>query len=308
MNIHRHNSSGENDDYSIPDELEEGLEDYRISENNKLSLSDSEVERALDKVLDQVDEDEAEESETDRSFTFNWKLMSIAATITFIGMLFALSIPVSVEVPNGELATVNLPDGTSITLNSGSELSYSRFYNYFGRNVTLSGEGFFDVYSDPENPFTVNTLNSSVKVMGTKFNLSDWNAETGPKAKLTVTEGSVKFEYLNSKDSIVLSENEGAMITQTKEIITSPVELEKMLAWLSNNIAFQNENLEQAFGMLERRFDLTIELGNKLPLKDESITAFYHDPVDPESIIQDICTIKGLGYQKTHNGFKISSN
>jgi ferric-dicitrate binding protein FerR (iron transport regulator) len=308
MNIHKQNGSNEKDDYSLPDDLDEDLEEYRISEEKKLSLSETEVESALDNVLGQIDNNESDESDSDVGFTFNWKLMSIAATITFIGMLFVLSIPITVEVSKGELATVNLPDGTSIVINSGSELTYSRLYNYMGRKVTLAGEGYFEVESDPDNPFTVNTPNSSVRVLGTKFNLSDWDGESGPKAKLTVTEGSVEFAGLSGSNTIVLTENESAIVTETSEVVSSSLELDKMLAWLSNNIAFQNETLDQAFNELERRFDVTIDLGNKLIPGNESITAFYHDPKDPESIIQDICTIKGLSYQKTYNGFKITAN
>ncbi|MDZ7806766.1 MAG: FecR family protein [Gracilimonas sp.] len=308
MKIRRHSSSNDKDNNSFTDELDENLKEYQLSEEKRLSLSNIEVENALDNVLGQIDEDETNDPETEGGFTFNWKLMSIAATITFIGMLFALSIPVNVEVPNGELAMVELPDGTSITLNSGSKLTYSRLYNYIGRNVTLSGEGYFEVASDPDNPFSVNTLNSSVEVLGTKFNLSDWDAKTGTKAKLTVTEGSVEFANLSNNNSIVLTENESAIITESSDVILSSFEFDRMLAWLSNNIAFQNEPLNQAFGILERRFDITIDLDNNLALEDESITAFYHNPINPESIIQDICTIKGLSYQTTHNGFKISAN
>lgn len=234
--------------------------------------------------------------------------MSIAASITFIGMLFFLSIPVTVEVPNAELATVNLPDGTKITLNSGSELSYSRLYNTIGRSVTLSGEGYFKVKSDPDKPFTVNTANSSIKVLGTEFNLADWDHKSGTKVKLTVTEGTVEFAEKKNAESIILNEKESAIINQSSELIPSTLELNKMVAWLSNNLAFQNETLLSAFGTLERRFDIKIDLDKDLAAEQETITAFYHDPKDPESIIQDICTIKGLSYQKISKGFKITES
>lgn len=303
MNIHKRSGSDGKDEDSLPDELNEDLETYRLSEEEKVSVSVREVESALDNVLSRIDE-----GKTKTDFDLNWRLLAIAAAITFLGLLVVLSIPVSVEVPNGEVSTVNLPDGTSVTLNSGSELTYSRFYDYMGRNVTLSGEGFFDVESDPDNPFTVKTLNSSVVVLGTKFNLSDWNVETGPKAMLTVTEGSVEFADLKGSNSIVLTENESALVTESFEVVSYPFERDNTLAWLSNNVSFQNETLVQAFDVLERRFNISIDLSEDVLLESESITAFYHDPQNPESIIQDICTIKGLSYQKTHNGYKITAN
>lgn len=308
MNIHKHDGSKGKDNSSLPDELSDDLEKYRLSQSEKVSLSESEVEGALKNVLQQLDEDAKPDTGTDNGFSFDWKLMSIAASITFIGMLFYLSIPITVEVPNAELATVNLPDGTTITLNSGSELSYSRLYNITGRAVMLTGEGYFEVESDPDDPFIVTTRNSSVKVLGTEFNLSDWDLKSGDKVKVAVTEGTVEFSKKNGNELLILNENESAIINKSSEVIPSTVELNKMTAWLFNNIAFQNETLISAFGILERRFDVKIDLDKDLAADQESITAFYHDPKDPESIIQDICTIKGLSYQKTSKGYKITES
>ncbi|WP_103663763.1 FecR family protein [Gracilimonas amylolytica] len=308
MNIHDNNGPDDKDRHSLPEDLNNDLEAYKRSEDDKISLTDSEVENALGNVLGQIEDVEQDKAEPTSGFSFNWKLMAIAATISFVGMLFILSIPISVQVPNGETATVSLPDGTEITLNSGSELTYSRFYNYLGRNVTLTGEGYFDVYSDPEDPFTVTTANSVVKVLGTEFNLTDWGVSSGPKAKLAVAEGSVEFTELKENRSLVLNQNETAVITESSEITSASAELDNILAWLSNNIAFQNDNLNDAFNLLERRFDIQIQRDQDLALQSENITAFYHQPNDPESIIQDICTIKGLNYQKIHNGYRISAN
>lgn len=308
MNIHEYNGPDDKDRHSLPEDLNNDLEAYKRSEDDKISLTDSEVENALGQVLGQIEDEEQDREEHTTGFSFNWKLMAIAATISFIGMLFVLSIPISVEVPHGETAVVDLPDGTSITLNSGSELTYSRFYDYLRRNVTLTGEGYFDVYSDPEDPFTVTTANSVVKVLGTEFNLTDWGVSSGSKAKLAVAEGSVEFTELTDNRSLVLNQNETAVITESSEITSTSAELDNILAWLSNNIAFQNDDLNEAFNILERRFDILIQRDQNLSLQSENITAFYHQPNDPESIIQDICTIKGLSYQKTHNGFRISAN
>ena len=308
MNIHKHDSSKRKDD-SLPEELSDDLENYRQSENSKISLTEFEVESALDNVLLQIGDKSENSSEgSGNGFSIDWKLMSIAASVTFIGMLFFLSIPVTVEVPNSELATVNLPDGSSITLNSGSELSYSRLYNHLNRTVTLSGEGYFDVQSNADKPFIVNTPNSSVKVLGTEFNLSDWDDSSQTRVKLSVTEGTVEFAEINDNDSMVLNENESAVLNSESEITPYSADINNMIAWLSNNISFQNDDLQHAFGMLERRFDTVISIDKKLNLQSESITAYYHDPKGVESIIQDICTIKGLSYQKTSNGYRISTN
>ena len=69
------------------------------------------------------------------------------------------------------VATVDLPDGSRVYLNKGAEISYSlAFKNQ--RAVELKGEAFFEVMSDPQNPFTVRSAGMIVTVLGTSFNSS----------------------------------------------------------------------------------------------------------------------------------------
>ncbi|MEX0722866.1 MAG: FecR family protein [Gracilimonas sp.] len=304
MNIHDHGKS-EDEHNPHSDELENKIEHYRKAEKDKISISDSEVEHALDNILQEI---ETTEEKNKNSSGKNWKLYSIAASIAFLLTVVFLSIPKSIQVSNGEITSITLPDGSDVTLNSGSELKYSRLFNFTGRNVELYGEGYFQVDSQPGNPFTVTTQNSQVTVLGTEFNLTDWNQQNGIKSKVTVTEG--KVEYLNISDErfFILEENDEAVIDQNFELTQLKADLKNSVAWLSNNISFQKEPLTHAFEKLERRFDITIEYQSVVPEEGNSISAFYNKPDDAESIIQDICIIKGLSYQKTHNGFKISTN
>jgi|AntRauTorckE6833_2_1112554.scaffolds.fasta_scaffold00269_25 ferric-dicitrate binding protein FerR (iron transport regulator) len=303
MNIHKHGKSGDESN-SHSDDFENQIEHYRKAEKEKVALSDSEVEQALDNILQEIETPGENNKESPR---INWKLYSIAASIVFLLVVTFFSIPKSIQVPNGEVTSITLPDGSAITLNSGSELKYSRLFNYTGRDVELYGEGYFQIVSQADNLFTVTTQNSQVKVLGTEFNLTDWNQRNGIISKVTVTEG--KVEYLNKTNagSFILEENDEAMIDQNFELIQQSADLKNSIAWLSNNISFQNEPLVLAFEKLERRFEITIEYERRISKEDNSISAFYNEPNDAESIIQDICTIKGLSYQKTHNGFKVLS-
>ena len=77
----------------------------------------------------------------------------------------------TIYAPMGSRVSFNLPDGTTGMLNSGSHLSYSLPFTN-NRQVKLEGEAWFEVRHDENHPFEISTGNSTVKVLGTSFNMS----------------------------------------------------------------------------------------------------------------------------------------
>jgi len=79
-----------------------------------------------------------------------------------------------ISVPNATVYNITLTDGTTVTINSGSTLKYlSNYSNKSNRKVFLKGEAFFDVAKNKKAPFTVNTTDMRIKVLGTRFNHRD---------------------------------------------------------------------------------------------------------------------------------------
>ena len=72
-------------------------------------------------------------------------------------------------------SAVNLPDGSSIQLNGGSEASYDASSWEDNREISLEGEAFFDV--EKGSPFQVVTAQGTVEVLGTTFNVQNRNGE-----------------------------------------------------------------------------------------------------------------------------------
>ena len=83
----------------------------------------------------------------------------------------------------GEIGEVLLPDGSTVTLNSGSTLSYPE---KFGRRrvVRLSGEAVFTVTASRRHTFTVETDGMDVTAHGTVFNVRNYPEETAASATL----------------------------------------------------------------------------------------------------------------------------
>ena len=94
----------------------------------------------------------------------------------------------TIEVPRGMQKQITLPDGTVVTLNAESSLSYA--VSSFGKDirmVTLQGEGLFDVAKDSLHPFIVRSDGLSARVLGTVFNVRNYATE---KMKITLLSGS----------------------------------------------------------------------------------------------------------------------
>ncbi|GAA4461161.1 FecR domain-containing protein [Nemorincola caseinilytica] len=104
-----------------------------------------------------------------------------------------------------------LPDGTVVTLNRNSTLSYPGAFTGETRNVTLSGEAFFDVTPDKTKPFIIDAGNSSVTVVGTSFNV---------KTRKDITEVIVEsgiVEVAKKQKAVRLNPGQKATVTSASD-------------------------------------------------------------------------------------------
>ncbi len=162
-----------------------------------------------------------------------------------------------VMVENGQKASVQLPDGSSVRLNSASELRYSPDFGKKNRTVKLVGEAYFDVESNPDNPFIVLThANLQVKALGTKFNIKSYPGDE--QIIGTLIEGKIEVsnpiisEVLNVNDRITYHTKE---MTFTKSSMNNP---EEAIFWMTNQFVFKEETLENIAKILERTYNVTI--------------------------------------------------
>jgi transmembrane sensor len=151
-----------------------------------------------------------------------------------------------------------LPDGSKGWLNSRSSLKYKvNFLN--DRHVELSGEGFFDVESDPDNPFSVSAGDIEVKVHGTKFNVAAWAEEDN--LEIVLEEGEIELTLHESDSSFKLKPNQLAIYNRSdKKFTTEVVESAKFLAWTEGKLVFRNDPPEVLKRRLERWYNVDIEI------------------------------------------------
>lgn len=163
----------------------------------------------------------------------------------------------TLTVPRGGEFHLALSDGTKVWLNAESSLHYPVSFAQT-REVTLSGEAYFEVFKH-EKPFIIHTgANHKVEVLGTKFNLS---AYSGHYTYTTLVEGKVKVHNANS--SVTLQPNMQAIAGSSGEIKVKEVDADMFTSWAQGVYRFKETSLSEIAAQLSRWYDVDISFSNE---------------------------------------------
>lgn len=143
--------------------------------------------------------------------------------------------------PKGASLKLVLADGSIAYLNSGAELKYPSVFDDKKREIDIEGEIYLEVKHDRERPFYVNTKNTRIKVLGTKFNIDSKNS-----TKHTVTtllEGAVEIEANNQKK--LLSPGYKAVTNAIGgDVQLIKADLKEVMAWREGYFRFTDDGVE----------------------------------------------------------------
>ncbi len=157
----------------------------------------------------------------------------------------------------GMTAKAQLPDGTTVVLNSNSTLSYPSSFNGEQREVKLSGEAYFAVAKDASHPFVVKTpYQASIRVYGTKFNV-----EAYPKDHLltaTLSEGSISLNYMdengNMAEKMISPGQSISYRNYHKPQLNTEVFVDAAISWTEGKIIFKDTPAREVLRQLEKRY------------------------------------------------------
>lgn len=183
-----------------------------------------------------------------------------------------------------ETRTVRLPDGTSVTLNHYSSLSYPERFKSDDREVELSGEAYFEVSKDSKHPFIVQTETIDVQVLGTHFNVDAY--PDNPDVKTTLLTGSVAVSNKNNSVRMVLKPNEVAIYNKVEQKLTRKV-LENAgdeISWRHGEFIFDDLPLQEIARELSNSFGTTIHIADST-LQNYRITARFRNGEDLDAIL-----------------------
>lgn len=175
------------------------------------------------------------------------------------------------------VGSYTLPDGTRVWLNRDSRLSYNQDFGKSARNVSIDGEGYFEVTRNEACPFIVNMHDSlQVKVLGTTFNIvSD---PVGHSAEVILRSGSVQVSDTESKELVILRPDQKYSWDRGRTEVTA-VNADDCCRWYEHRLAFDNVKLGDILESLSHKYQIKVaaDLGNlkdkrmSLTVKDESV-------------------------------------
>ncbi len=189
---------------------------------------------------------------------------------------------------------VILPDSTKVWLNSCTELTYPVKFNGTRREISMSGEAYFEVAKDSLHPMIINTENNvSIEVLGTSFNLKSYK-EDG-RVETTLYSGSVRMHYeADGEKKTVLMEPDEKVVyelpTTAKRMNAVPQKLQKPQlesAWKEGRLIFDQTPVEEVLKMIERWH------GTRFIVKNDKIYKYVLSAdFESESLVQIMEIIK----------------
>jgi len=194
----------------------------------------------------------------------------------------------------GHISKVELPDGSLVWLNSGSEITYSSLFADKNRNIQLNGEAYFNVSHNEQLPLLVSCGELKVKVLGTKFNVSAY--EENNQVDVVLEKGSV--ELLDAKIKSFdyrLKPGERAMFNKTEQKMTvSNVNTVKFTSWKDGIINIYDQSLEQVVKRLESRYNQKFRFSDNI--KDYRYTfTIKNEPLDEIiQLMEKITPVKAI--------------
>jgi ferric-dicitrate binding protein FerR (iron transport regulator) len=184
----------------------------------------------------------------------------------------------------GSQTNITLQDGTKVWLNANSKLTYANDFNGNTREVSLSGEAFFDVVSNKNKPFIIHTAKIKVKVTGTSFNVRAYPDES--RTETSLINGKVEVRLLKNPEKIYHLKPSEKLVLNDEQSVTNPAEKNKMAtaipvqqpipilkriafdpldsipvetAWLNHQLAFYEETLREVADKMEKWYGVNIE-------------------------------------------------
>lgn len=191
------------------------------------------------------------------------RILQIAVAIILVLLMgytgYKMSGPHSEKSPMASTTALQLPDGTTITLNAGSIITYKKGFGTSHRNLTLKGEAFFEVIKG-KIPFIISADEASVRVTGTSFNVKAY--EDRPIIKITVTEGIVKLYETDEpqKETLLLAGETGIYDKSVKTVRKLSASNPNDLSWKTRVMDFRSTPLSKVAEILSDTYHVNFTL------------------------------------------------
>ncbi len=209
---------------------------------------------------------------------------ALASITAILGIMFFMQQPPTFtpevyQTTTSEVQEITLADGSIVTLGAMSRLEV--LYTDDRRNVSLEqGQAFFDVARNPEKPFYVKAQDTTIRVLGTKFDV-----HLGPQGMTVgVLEGRVqvtpkKFETETSHTKVLVA---GQIVSTAESGFKNDITIAQIKpgAWRGGRLAYKNETFANIIADANRYYSGHILLEDDSLADVHVTTSFDVDQID----------------------------
>lgn len=213
-----------------------------------------------------------------RSFT--WARAAAILVLVAVGGLIAYMAnhksPQYISLRSGNETLVDtLPDGSVVTLNKASTLTYAASPGSATRDVTLTGEAFFDVAHDKSKPFVISVNDVTVQVVGTSFNVKS----TDDRTEVVVETGIVSVK--KKENEIKVNPHEMATVLKNGDVPTKENSKDELYNYYRTKEFICNSTpLWRLVDVLNEAYGVNIVIGNERLRNFPLTTTFRNEPLE----------------------------
>lgn len=242
-----------------------------------------------------------------------WRLAALAAVfvgvIAIAGALLYFTpsenspVKMATVITGSHTTTDTLPDGTVVTLNKNSTISYPKEFTGNQRLVSLTGEAFFEVARDTTKPFIIDAGQVDVTVLGTSFNVKAY--EAAGDVEVVVATG--KVQVTDETRKVILNAGDKAQYTaeskQLEVLMNDDIDYQ---FWRLKKLVFANTSLSEVIDVLNRQYQAKLSLENDAAAACRFTATFEDDSL--QTILDVLTATFTLELEETANGRILKGN
>lgn len=178
----------------------------------------------------------------------------------------------------GEIAELTLSDGTRVWLNSGSTITYPDKFNGDSREISLTGEAYLDVAHNPGKPFLIHAGKITVRVLGTRFNISAYEEDQNITVAVVQGKVGVSPNTVSAGDedrTLYVSPDQQAVYNKESETLLHQEKVKAIntASWKEGKLIYKRTPLPEIIAEVQRKYDVSIYASEQV--KDCLISANF---------------------------------
>jgi len=181
-----------------------------------------------------------------------------------------------------------LPDSTQVWLNASSTLEFPEHFRTDKREVTLTGEAYFDVRHSEKAPFIIYSGKISTTVLGTSFNIKAYPDRQD--IIVSVSTGKVKVSYNNVPLATLVKGQQVKFNSRLNTMEEKKIAPAEVAAWQQGNMSYDDEAFEDIVADLERLYNAKIRIDNDA-IRTLKVSTSFRRELGIEQALQVLCKL-----------------